>query len=209
MTFQGVRHSLRGLLLVGALVAAGGCGDGSSASPDPTETTVVTAPPTSDPEPTPEPVPTDRAGEPLVPPERPAAMDNDDEAGARAAAEYFVELFAYAVRTQDSGELEAFCESESNFCSGIVDEISADLVEGNITVGGAATFSIDRLDIPAELPFYVAWGDVERSPFVVYDKAGDAFFEDPGSAGPFMVAVQFSGHGWVVKGAEAGVVPAS
>lgn len=136
-------------------------------------------------------------------------MQNDDEAGARAAAEYFVELFAYAVRTQDSAELEGFCDPESNFCSGIVDEISADLVAGNITVGGAATFSIDRLDIPAELPFYVAWGHVERSPFVVYDKADDVFFEDPGSAGPFMVAVQYSGHGWVVKGAEAGVVPAS
>ena len=91
----------------------------------------------------------------------------------------------------------------------MLDEISVDLTEGNITVGGAATFSIDRLDSPGEFPFYVAWGNVERLPFVVYDKSGVIFFEDPGSAGPFMVAVQYSGQGWVVKGAEAGVVPAS
>lgn len=115
-----------------------------------------------------------------MPPEKPAAMKNDDVAGAQAAAEYFVEMFGYAVRSQDTTEFVALCDPTSNFCSAVLDEISGDRSAGNVTIGGAAVFHLNRLDPPsAGQAFYVAWGAVERT-----------------------------SQTWVVRGAEAGVVPA-
>lgn len=212
MTSWGTRHRGRATVVVMGVVLLGACGDGSSA--EPTTPAAVTSTETLAPTPAPtvEPtaVATDRAGVPLVPPERPAAMDNDDVAGAQAAAEYFIEVFGYAVRSQDTTELVALCDPTSNFCSAVLDEISADRSAGNVTIGGASTFYLKRLDPPsAAQGFYVAWGAVERDPFVTMDAGGLEIFDDPGSRGDFMVAVERTSQTWVVRGAEAGVVPAS
>ncbi len=151
---------------------------------------------------------TDRAGEPLVPPERPSAMDNDDEAGAQAAAEYFMELSGYAVRSQDLTEFSQLCDPESIYCTAVLDEVSADAAAGTYTVGGATTFSALTVDPPVEHPFYLVWGSLDTSPFAAYDGAGAVLYESAGDDNlDFAVAVQYEGAGqWLVRGAEAHVV---
>ena len=154
---------------------------------------------------------TDRAGEPLVPPERPAAMDNDDEAGAQAAAEYFIELYGYATRSQDLEEFTAFCDPESTFCDGVIDAVNADIAAGTQTTGGASTLHAYRIDVPSAEKFYSVWGRVDREPFDVHGADGTVIYESEGEHGlDFAVAVEhLPGDGWIVRAAKAGIVPNS
>ena len=126
------------MIAICCVVVLGACGEGSAAQ----TTTSAAAPstPTDAPtrEPSPDPLPTDRAGEPLVPPERPTAMESNDERGAQAAAEYFVELYGYTLRTQDTEKFEQICDSESLFCNEVISEVKLDVESGNYTLGGSA-----------------------------------------------------------------------
>ena len=203
-----MRHGLRGLLLVGALVVPAGCWDGSSASPDPPEVTVMTTPPTPAPKPSPAPLPTDRAGELLVPPERPAAMDNNDEAGAQAAAEYLMEVSGYAIRSQELTEFTRLCDPESMYCTAVIDEVTEDVAAGIYTVGGTTSFTTLVVDPPVEHPFYIVWGSVDTSPFTVYDGSGVVIYESEGDVDlDFAVAAEHTATGaWLIRGAEAHVV---
>ncbi len=150
---------------------------------------------------------TDRAGEPLVPPERPAAMDNDDEAGAQAAAEYFIAVAGYAERSQDLTDFTSLCDAESAFCNTIIDQVTADLEAGSITVGGSTEFTTIRVYPPEADPFYLVTGLLDRTSFVGYDAGGNVLFESPGDDGlDFAVAVERRGTQWIIRGAEAGVV---
>ena len=212
MTFGKVRFGRWLALTMCGVALTAGCGDGSSAAPSPSA--VVTGVPSS-PAPVstdePEPVATDRAGEPLVPPVRPAAMDNDDESGARAAAEYFMAVYGHAVRSQDLVEFNHLCDPESLFCAAIVDLVKEDLEAGNVTVGGAMAFSPEQVDLPGKQPFYVVWGSLERTPFVTYDATGNPIYQSDGDSGTgFGIAVEAQGHGeWIVREAEGGVGPPS
>lgn len=156
-------------------------------------------------------MPTDQAGAPLVPPERPAAMDNDDEAGARAAAEYFMAVYGYAIRSQDTAEFQQLCDPESLFCGAVIDLVRSDIEAGNITVGGEMTFSPTQVDPPGERPFYVVWGTLDRTSFVTYDLGGSLIYESGGDDGTgFGVVVEAQSEGeWIVREAEGGVGPAS
>lgn len=198
------------------MVLLGGCSGGATVEPTPSAepTTSVPMPSpsvTSEAPVEPVPVATDRAGEPLVPPVRPPAMDNDDEAGARAAAEYFIELSGYAVRSQSLESLTEMCDPESIYCTAITDEVDSDVTAGNITVGGSKTFTVTDVDPPGESPFYVVWGTLARTPFTVFDSSGSTIYESDGDVAlPFAVAVQYRPDGsWLVRGAEAEVVKPS
>ncbi len=59
------------------------------------------------------------------PPERPAAMDNADEAGAVAAAEYFLRLTVYASATGDTTELEAMSGDECKSCQKYISSVKS------------------------------------------------------------------------------------
>ncbi|SDC18985.1 hypothetical protein SAMN05216410_1354 [Sanguibacter gelidistatuariae] len=138
-------------------------------------------------------------------------MDNDDEAGAQAAAEYFMEVSGYAVRSQDLAEFTKLCDPESIYCSAVIEEVQADIAAGNVTVGGAKIFTTIAVDPPDEHPFYIVWGTLARTPFTVFDASGSIVDKlDGDDALDFAVAVQRQSDGqWVVRGAEAGVVQPS
>ena len=192
----------------GMLLVTAGCGDGSSATPGPTGSPATIAPSTTAPKPpAPDPIPTDRAGEPLVPPQRPKAMGNDDAAGAQAAAEYFVQVAGYAERSQDLTEFTALCDPQSQFCNTVVDQVEADREAGSITVGGSTLLTTSHVYPPGADPFYLVTGLLDRTSFVGYDASGAVLFESSGDDNlDFAVAVERRGEQWIIRGAEAGVV---
>ena len=138
-------------------------------------------------------------------------MDKDAEAGAQAAAEYFMELSGYAVRSQDLTEFSQLCDPESIYCTGVIDQVTADVAAGNYTVGGAKTLTASAVHLPGEKPFYSVWGTLARSSFTVYgpsDEEVDSVEADNDL--DFAVAIQRQQDGsWLVRGAEAGVVQPS
>ncbi|SDD25140.1 hypothetical protein SAMN05216410_3046 [Sanguibacter gelidistatuariae] len=138
-------------------------------------------------------------------------MANDDEAGARAAAEYFVELYGYAVQSQDLVEFTNFCDPASVFCSGVIDDVNADITAGTRTEGGASVLHVYRVDVPAADAFYTVWGRVDRDPFIAVGADGSTIFESDGEdALDFAVAVEhIPGHGWLTRAAKPGIVPIS
>lgn len=60
----------------------------------------------------------------VEPPARPPAMDNPDEAGAVAAAEYFLRLTVYAAATGDTAELEAMSGEGCKGCSSYISSVN-------------------------------------------------------------------------------------
>lgn len=181
---------------VGCLLALGACGDGSSAAPTAVPTTSTA----------PAPVPTDKAGQPLLPPERPAAMDQGDTAGAQAAAEYFMALSGYAVRSQDLSAFTQLSDPECFYCDAVIDEVTADVAAGVYTIGGDTALSVSTIDPPAHEPFYIVWGVLDRAPFVAYDSSGNTVYESDGDSSlEFAVRLQRAADGrWVVMGTQAG-----
>lgn len=197
------------LAACGALMVSS-CADGAPAAPAPSTSAPVSETQTPEPTDEPDPVATDRAGEPLVAPVRPAAMDNDDVAGAQAAAEYFMEVAGYAERSQDLTEFKALCDSESNFCAAVIDQVTADVEAGSITVGGSTEFTTARVLPPAEDPFYLVVGTLDRARLTGFDASGNVVFVSEGETDlDFAVAVQRQDDGWIIRGAEAGVVERS
>src|SRR5690625_1476754 len=137
MVTEHVRRLVAGFAVVGVLAA--GCsdaeGDPPGAEPSATEqspTTSATPEETASPGPGPTPWPE---------PTRPAAMERDDIEGAKAAAEYFLELYPYAFAT---GELEDFREMshpDCKFCRGAADRVTDLYTNGGYAVGGEFSVS--------------------------------------------------------------------
>ena len=138
-------------------------------------------------------------------------MDNDDEAGAQAAAEYFIELYGYASQSQDVETFTNFCDPESVFCSSVVDAVSADIAAGNRIDGGASVLHVYRVDPPAADGFFTVWGRVAREPFQVFAPDGTTLYESDGDqALDFAVGVEYiPNDGWLVRAAKPGIVPVS
>jgi hypothetical protein len=114
-------------------IALSGCSD--SATPTPAQSTSAsTAEPTTSAEPDTTPVPAD-----LPTPERPASMDRDDVVGAKAAAQYFVELYEYAYATGDLDEWRAIAHDECGFCKSVIDDVEQLYSGGGYMVGGNIT----------------------------------------------------------------------
>ncbi len=80
--------------------------------------------PESQPEPTE--TPTTAPTAPSGPPEKPAAMANNNEEGALAAAEYFLDASAYALLMGDKILMEDFSTDTCIFCSNVVESIKND-----------------------------------------------------------------------------------
>lgn len=100
------------LALSGLVAGCSGAEDPEPATPEPTP---VTSAPSASPSPSP-------SAEGVDKPERPAAMDQHDADGAAAAAEYFIELYDYVMRTGDTSEWEAMSHGTCGFCSDAISQ---------------------------------------------------------------------------------------
>ncbi|MFT3942664.1 MAG: DUF6318 family protein [Ancrocorticia sp.] len=119
-----MKRSVAGAVLSAVLVLGGltGCGgDGAKPSPSASASVpVLSASPGEVASVAPSPGQKPTRPIDVDPPERPAAMDNADEAGAIAAAEYFLRLTVYASVTGNTTELEAMSGEDCKSCQSFI-----------------------------------------------------------------------------------------
>lgn len=127
------RGVLVSALAIAALTGSAACAGNADAGPSPTA--ADTSAPT---EPTTTAMPEDEVEKP----ERPAAMDRDDAAGAAAAAEYFIELYPYVMATGDTSEFEAMSHEACGFCSASLRDTRRINQNNNEYIGGHTKASI-------------------------------------------------------------------
>lgn len=189
------------LAVLGLLLA--GCND-SEGSPAPS-----TAPPPPEPAITvteeatrPAPGPT-----PWPEPTRPAAMERDDIEGAKAAAQYFLELYAYIFATGDLAEWQSMSNPDCRFCRGAADRVQELFDAGGYATGGS--FQVE--DVAAELSsdgndsFVVALTGVESSS-TEYSRDGVELRALQGGNARYTFALTRDSDGWVVLGGSVEAV---
>lgn len=192
-----VRTTL-GVVLLAATLAA--CSAGEGDPPEPTGSETASAPSrTATVSPEPEETP-----EPVTAPERPPEMDQADEAGAVAAAEYVLRVAHYAAVTGDLGEWDRLATSDCGFCANIrqwvtdVYSVGGRLEGGEFTIGSASVVATD----PSMAIFAV---DVhyKTGPVTEYDGSGRLVTEEPAGDGVFTIEVVPAQEGWRLLGAAA------
>lgn len=154
-----------------ALLTLGGC----TGSPDPSP-----APTSAAPSATSSAEPTGAPSEAPVPPEKPAAMANDDEAGARAAADYFLALYGYTLQSGDFTLLDAFCNDESTFCAAVSPELAKQADADEKIAGGDVRWASEpQVERQPETSAYALTGTVlqDASELVAADGSVVGAFE--------------------------------
>lgn len=100
-------------------------------------------------------------------------MANDDEAGARAAAEYFLELHAYLFESGDVTLWDSMCEAESMFCADARTAAADNFAAGYRQSGGAMTFTVSEVISPdATVEYYEVVGNVDVAPYEIVGPDG-------------------------------------
>ena len=116
-------------------------------------------------------------------PERPAAMDNYDEEGAKATAEYFLRLSLYGVATDNWDEYNALCQPTCGFCNSYRDKNHEDYINISSTtmpemkVQSACAWQLD--DAPEQ---WLVDMLVKRYPSKTTDKDGATKRHEEGTA---------------------------
>ncbi|WP_155855245.1 DUF6318 family protein [Actinotalea ferrariae] len=186
------------LVAVGVAVGAGllaGCSEPSESVPTPTaeasERASVAAPgPTPDPTPeaNPEPVP-----EPVPSPE----MERGGEAGAIAAAEYFMRLSEYAFLTGDLATWNEISTTDCGYCNNVRERVDRVWGEGGRIKGAALRVGSPRVDaVDDQLGIYAVAVDYFAAPAQELDASGALLNDLPGGEGVFIVEVVLAADGW-------------
>ena len=83
-------------------------------------------------------------------PDKPAEMSKGDEAGAAAAARYYLKASAYAWNTGDTGPLNAICDQNCAHCQNAITKVEAFYAHGYWATGGyndvTETQIVERLE---------------------------------------------------------------
>ena len=202
MMARGVRR-WAGLLLVG-LALAGCSDDPEGPGPDGTDVapTEPTGPTTSAPD------PTESASEPAPgptswpEPTRPAAMERDDVEGAKAAAEYFLELYPYVYATGDLSSWHEISHPECQFCAGVVENVEDLHADGGYAEGPVVeVIAIEAEPPDEEYEYFSVWIDAEEGQSTRYDESGGIVTQVEASLIQVDFALAWSDGKWIVRGA--------
>ncbi|WP_413452379.1 DUF6318 family protein [Georgenia phoenicis] len=190
-------RSTRGRRVGAALVTLGfvlvGCSDADgdaapTTSPSPEDTPTTAEPTTPAPGPTPWPEPT-----------RPAEMDRDDIEGAKAAAQYFLELFPYVYATGDLSDWESMSGPDCRFCASVVEDVTALAAQDGYGLGGEVQISDVRAAPPDEefAHFRVGVKAIE-APSWSYSSSGELLDSTDGGEVLYTVAVMRE-EDWIIR----------
>ncbi|GAA4732105.1 hypothetical protein GCM10023216_25300 [Isoptericola chiayiensis] len=193
------RHHLTStaILLTSVLLVAG-CTD-DDAEPGATSSELplpasVTASPSDEPSPTPSPSPSGPEK-----PERPAAMDKKDGDGAAAAAEYFLALYDYTLKTGDTRTLGKMSHRACGFCEDTIEEAEAILNDGETYEGGQLTFElIKSFDRDAVTGIYPLDADVEQAAASIEKENGEVVWEQDRTTTEARIEMGLRDGEWVV-----------
>lgn len=198
-----MKRSIGGVALIAVLVTGGlsGCG-GSGTDPIPSPATSVKELGVSE-----SPSETPSAGQQptglldVDPPERPAAMDNADEAGAVAAAEYYLRLTVYAAASGDTSELEAMSGEECEFCGNYISSVKE--LHGNGGWASASTVTVSNAQVwrlENQVNTYQVELSAEKLPYDYFSGSGQVTLHDKEFTGmAFVVSEQ---NGWKFSAVE-------
>ena len=196
-----VRVVVAGVVVAAALAACSG-------DPEPTPTPVVTtevASPTVvvEPEETPTPTATEATEVPVVRTERPALMDEDSDAGAIAAAEYFAVLAYETLRTLDVETWNLLYTDSCGFCGFVVESVEEAVASGNTFEGGVATVRGESRVVGYEETLGLVGVDVPISvtPQVMRSPEGEVLGEWPQAESYFYTELAVGYGGWQMVGA--------
>ena len=187
-----------GAVTVGAVLVLGlaGC------APEPIPPVPTTDRPSPTVEPTPEPEP-EPAPE-TVHPQRPAAMDTVDAAGAEAAVEYFLRLYSYGFATGDLAEVRALSHPECIFCASVIDGVEETFDGGYRTVGGLTSTSGTQSRPVDPGDAWMVTTTVNQAPSTTVDADGTVVAEHEGEFVESSVFVFHDGEQWWIRGVDMG-----
>lgn len=195
-----IAGSRRGPTVVGALLvglALAGCTT-TEAAPEPVRSEAVTAPTPTTP---PTPAPTTAAPVPPAPPEPPPAMDRPDEAGAIAAAEYFLALSQYAVQSGQLDLWQQFTAQDCRYCTYVTQTVQearerdVRLVGGDLTIRNAELVAVD-----SALGVYAVSITYDATSLMEVASDGSEAAVSPAGAGVLTVEVVPVMDGWRLVG---------
>ena len=190
-------------LALGVVVAVGlvvaGCTGGDEPEPSPTVEETVHPTPTETPEPTPT-----EAGP--AKPERPAAMDRTDGAGAAAAAEYFLSLYGYVLATGDTTEWDAMTWAETcEFCTNVHADAAEIAAAGDAYEGAEITVSsVTPGELDTFVGAYPVVADFAQAALVRTSATGEIVEENGGSSGRLQIDMMHDGTNWRVLALTVG-----
>jgi hypothetical protein len=130
-------------------------------------------------------------------------MDRDDVVGAKAAAQYFIQLVPYVYATGDTDAMRAMSHPECTFCDGVVLDAEDLHSAGGYGVGGEVTVEeINGEDPRPGNDYFGVAVRVHQAPASELAADGEQLREDPGGTRVLVLAMQFSGDGWLVREVE-------
>lgn len=193
---MGVRRRVMSTLVVAGALAISGC-TGGGPGPEPSASTTV------EPSVTASPTPSDPG---VAKPERPADMDRTDEAGAAAAAEYFLSLYSYVMQTGDLAEWDAMSWETCGFCSGVRESALEIAASGDTYRGGEISVTDIRvLPIDEEIGGYPVDVAVLQEPSRRLSSSGAVVQESPGEGGSVRVDTLFTSDRWAILAVASAV----
>ncbi len=195
---RAVRHRVR-IGAVALIVALAGCtAEAEEPVPPPPVTTAepTVAPTTTEPEPKPSPPPTG-----LV---RPEAMNQSDDAGAIAAAEYLTALAFDVVTSMDLTEWSLISGEDCDFCASTIQMVERAVAEGDTYAGGAAEITGEPVIVGRDETLDVLGIDVPIaiSAATKSDASGTVIQAWEATTGYFYVELAFGYQGWILMSAH-------
>ena len=137
-------------------------------------------------------------------PDRPAAIDENTQAGAEAAAVYFLELDSYMQATGDTTEWEAMSHETCDFCAARLEQ-AREITEAGDTFSGGETRASVRKTYSQD-PVTGIWPidvRVDTQTSTITASGGETVFESHASTTEARVEVAQKDGTWVViTGAE-------
>lgn len=203
----GASRRLAVAVVVAVSAAVGLAGCGASGAPDaPTPSGEVQG--TTAPEPDPvEPDPEPSAPLETIPPERPAAMDTVDKAGAEAVATYFLNLYPYVYATGDLAVWTELSHPECVFCKSVIDNVTASHAAGHTNEGGLIATGDAFVAEVDPGRWYSVELELDQEPAVEYDRDGVVVEEHPEPQHYRVVfALVFEGS-WLVRELDVHELP--
>ncbi|MBO1752457.1 hypothetical protein J4G33_11660 [Actinotalea sp. BY-33] len=166
---------------------------------EPTAPPTTAAPTTAAPTPSPEP------SEPVAEaPTRPEAMDSSDEAGAVAAAEYFMELFAYVLATGDTTDWNAVTVESCILCTNVRERAETLHASGGMRGGGVSVHSSQLIGTDTTINARAVEVDYTFSAGEELDASGETTEVLAEESGTAVLDVSFTEQGWVLLEGSGG-----
>lgn len=137
----------------------------------------------------------------LAPPVEPAALDERDTYGARAAADHFLALYGYTYQSGDVIPLELFCADDNYACSALRDEVAAQEELGLTWTGGELTWTGEPTVVREDdFSGYVVEGSVTKSAVTAYGPDGAVALTAPAYPIEATITVDASIGQWYCTG---------